>query len=557
MPNFIRRICPRIIVCLVGIVVPGRCSAQAPPLWGQLSPGPHGVGFMTLWQFDYSRAYSMTFADKTVYASGKAPRPILINMWYPARKLAQVKAMPHRDYLNIASSDPRLTKFAAMLADYNRGVIAKELLGKAPKELNERERALLDQFLDTPTACIRNAASAVGHFPLLIYHAGYGSSIEDNSVLCEFLASHGYVVLGSAYQDASGKSFNVDGKEGSCRDFEFLIAYSRQLTNVDWNHIGIVGHSGGAHAALIFRSQQNSVVDAVVSLDTTQDYFSVADSRWNHMTVPVTAKRHNLTGPILLAANTHAFFQLADSLQSAPRYYFTINDLSHNDFISQGVIHNTLVQQLHAGIKAANSGDAEATGAARVKAVRTGYEALCVFVLRFLDAQLKRDAASNEFLAKQYRDTKVGGAMPHVEFAPVGESAARLYEETASEPPTPRQLHRYLQEHGGQKTIAVLNRFRKEEPEHPIYKPIFGFALVFELLDQGKTKDATALRDYFRQGQDGVDIAKMLYDFGNHYKQVSGTDFAASCFRKVLQLQPDDARAANALKELAEPAQKP
>ena len=85
----------------------------------------------------------------------------------------------------------------------------------------------------------------------MIYHAGHGSSFEDNSVLCEFLASHGYVVFGSAFQEPSGASFNVDGKQTSARDMEFLIAYAKQLPNADWHHVGVIGHSGGAHAALI------------------------------------------------------------------------------------------------------------------------------------------------------------------------------------------------------------------------------------------------------------------------------------------------------------------
>src|SRR5262249_30219062 len=58
-------------------------------------------------------------------------------------------------------------------------------------------------------------------FPLVIYHAGAGSSFEDNSVLCEFLASHGFVVLGSAFPERSGKSFNTDGGEGSAAAWRF------------------------------------------------------------------------------------------------------------------------------------------------------------------------------------------------------------------------------------------------------------------------------------------------------------------------------------------------
>src|SRR5262249_38182847 len=216
---------------LVTLGLTGAAPAESPPLWGKLPPGPYTVGFKSLWQLDYSRRYNMTFDDKTSYAPGKAPRPILINIWYPAKPAGNTKPMTHRGYLDIQSSDPRLAKFSGKLAEYDHAVIAKETFDKPIKELTEMEKLLLDHFLDTPTACIRNALPADGKFPLVIYHSGNGSSFEDNSVLCEFLASHGYVVFGGAFQEPSGKSFNVDN--GQTRDFEYLIAFSKNQPNVD------------------------------------------------------------------------------------------------------------------------------------------------------------------------------------------------------------------------------------------------------------------------------------------------------------------------------------
>ena len=94
------------------------------------------------------------------------------------------------------------------------------------------------------------------------------------------------------------------------------------------------------------RSRSNSAVDALVSLDTTQDYYPTADPRWGEMCTTVAKGRENMTGPLLMVANPHAFFQLADSLTSARRYYLTIKDLDHNDFIAQGVISRRLRHKL-------------------------------------------------------------------------------------------------------------------------------------------------------------------------------------------------------------------
>jgi pimeloyl-ACP methyl ester carboxylesterase len=372
-------------------------------------------------------------------------------------------------------------------------------------------------------------------------------------VLCEYLASHGYVVLGSAFQHASGKSFNVDSKEGSARDFEFLIAYAHNLANVDWDHIGVVGHSGGAHAALFFRSQGNSVVDAVVSLDTTQDYYSLADPRWQYLTDAVGNNRDNMTGPLLMVANPHAFFQMADSLKSARRYYFTIKGLDHNDFISQGGIHKDLQYRRRFGDGAKGeerpAKDVEAKEKAELDAVRAGYKALCIYVLRYFDAYLKGDAAGKDFLAKQHRDTKLGGADPHVEYVPEGTTGPDPYKGNEDVPPTPRQLRLFLREHGVEKTVALLNRFQKTEPTPPVLSPIFGFALIYELLDQRKNEDAIAFRNAYREG--GTDIVcKMLMSHGDLYMRLGSKKWAADFFKKVLALDPDNAEAAKKLKEL-------
>ena len=225
---------------------------SSPPFWGKLAPGPFAVGFRSLWQLDYSRAYNTVFDDKSVYATGKAPKPILVIMWYPAEKSSATAPMTHRGYLKIETEDPRLAKFAAKLAEYERSIIGKFLTGKPDQELTETDRRRLEDVWNTLTASRRDAPALDGRFPLVIYHPGAKSSYEDNAVLCEFLASHGYFVIGSSFGDATGASLEVDGRQGSARDLEFLIAYARRMQNVDWHHVGLVGHSLGAQAILLY-----------------------------------------------------------------------------------------------------------------------------------------------------------------------------------------------------------------------------------------------------------------------------------------------------------------
>ena len=217
---------------------------------GNSDPGPFTVGFKSSWRLDPSRVYNRVFDDKTTYASGKSPRPILINMWYPAEPAKNLEPMPHRGYLDIRSSEPQFSKLADELIGYEQDVVRWEVVRKRKQELTGGERQLLEGLWNAATAAYRNAPPVERRFPLVIYHSGGGSSFEDNAVLCEFLASHGYVVLGSAFQEPSGTSYNIDGRLGSARDMEYLIAYAFGLPDVDWKHIGIVGHApapGSAH----------------------------------------------------------------------------------------------------------------------------------------------------------------------------------------------------------------------------------------------------------------------------------------------------------------------
>jgi dienelactone hydrolase len=547
--NTCNRMTRRLVLAgLLVIASPGVMGAQPSPLWGKLTPGPHAVGYTSSWQFDYSRRHNTTFADKSTYATGKSPRPILVNLWYPARKAGGAESMPHRRYLNIRSHEPLLAKFSAELAKYNHGVIAREVIGKPPAELTAREKALLEQLLDTPTACEWNATPAPGRFPLVIYHAGAGSSFEDNSVLCEFLASHGFVVLGSAFQQQSGDSFNTDNREGSMRDLDFLIAHARQLPSADWNRIGLIGHSAGAQAALRYRSQPDTTVDAVVSLDTTQDYRGVEDPLWQ-FTAQVMANGKNFNCPLLMVAGPSAFFALADSLQAAERYYLTMRDMDHNDYISQGVISRERLYHLRFG-----GADQTAEGRAKEKTALDracgGYEALCLYILRFLEAELKGDTTSKEFLARQYRDTIVGGAEPHVEYVPSGRTGPDLYQMDSPLPPTPRQVRPFLGEHGSRKTIEVLRRFRKQAAAHPIYSSTFELHLVSDLLDQGRTEDAIAFHDYYRES--GLDCVKEFLTTGKWFQSMGRKQWAADYYRRVLLLEPSNKEAATSLKEVSE-----
>jgi pimeloyl-ACP methyl ester carboxylesterase len=521
----------------------GLAAPPSPPLWGNLVPGPYRVGFRSIWQLDYSRRYNTVFDDKTTYAAGKAPRPILINTWYPAETSDEFKPMPHRDYLAIQTEDPRLSRFASKLIAFEQGIVCKELTGRSIAELTDRQRQLLEQFWDTPTASRRNAPSVDARFPLVVYHAGFGSSYQDNAVLCEYLASHGYVVVGSTYMDPNGESFHVDGYQNSARDIEFLIAHARRHSIVDWLHIGLVGHSGGAQASLVCRAQDGSPIDAVVSLDTTQDYHSLSTPGWEEMTKTLLEKSKNLDGPLLIATNAYAIFQLVDSLKDADRYYLTFRELDHNDFIDQGIQRRVLECAVNPDKADLRSG---------LESARGSYEALCAYIRDFFDVYLKNPSAeSKKSLLKKYGQNKLGGRAPRVDHVPPGVTGPEPYREGSDTPPTPRQFRALLAARGVEATVALLKQFHEKDPTAPILGRDFGDSLVEELLDKGRVQAAIAF--YRLYGSYDPKLLGIFTRRGDNSRRFGATRGARQYYKKALMLDPMDAVAAERLKSLEEP----
>jgi hypothetical protein len=516
-------------------------ASLAPSFGAKLLPGPYAVGFKSLWQLDYSRVYNTVFDDKTTYASGKAPRPILINIWYPAERSSDSRPMLHRDYLKIQTEDPRLARFASKLAEYEREIVSDEVMGKPIGKLNDDERRRLDRLWAAPTACVRDAPPLDARFPLVIYHSGARSSFEDNAVFCAFLASHGYVVVGSAFQSVTGETLAADGRDGSARDLDFLIAHARRQSNVDWQHIGLVGHSLGAQAILMFRAQAASPVDAVASLDTTQDYHTLASPGWKEMTERLLENSRYVNGPLLMVANAKALFQLADSLDRAERYYFTLKDQDHNDFIDQGIKRRALENE-------AKPGDPKLRS--ELERAQAGYESVCSFVLDFFDVYLKNQIGRREELVKRFRDTKFGGDQPHVEHLPVGATGPEPYKDELNVPPALRQIRLITAARGVDAMLALLTRWREKEPEALVLQEDCGFALVDECLGQGRIDDAIAINRFY-SAHDAT-FSKIFLRTAEGCRRAGMLSFAEDYYKKACLLDPSDVLAAARLKELKE-----
>ena len=186
-------------------------SGQDPLLWGGLEPGPYAVAYRSLYRLDHTRQYDPEFVTDAAKPPVHKPRPILIRVWYPARK-TDARPMKYRQYLDVSSSDPVLAPIVKRLSRHVVNVVSEETVGKEPGERTPAETAAFERLLATRTFAVKDAPPAEGRFPVVLHHPGLGGVPGDSSVLCELLASRGYVVLSSAYQNwyAEGVGISSD-----------------------------------------------------------------------------------------------------------------------------------------------------------------------------------------------------------------------------------------------------------------------------------------------------------------------------------------------------------
>ena len=83
----------------------------------------------------------------------------------------------------------------------------------------------------------------MGRFPVVIYAPSFSASSFENADLCEYLASHGYVVIAAPDMGATTRymTMNLEGANTQARDISFLIGYAQTLPNTEMSEVAVAG----------------------------------------------------------------------------------------------------------------------------------------------------------------------------------------------------------------------------------------------------------------------------------------------------------------------------
>ncbi len=486
----------RLVVSLfvLASVLAAPVLAQTPPVWGNLEPGPYSVGFSTIEQYDLSRSLlpSKDYFGEPI--EGEVGRPIQACYWYPS--VAQTDATP-MVYGEYAFPYPEDASFFGLLSN-----LQNRESGTLFFFMGNNQGLVLNS-MNTEFLAVRDATAAEGSFPLIVYHHDGRSGIGQNTVLCEYLASHGFVVVATHALGTSDIAISDSDEDflSVVRDREIAAAMMQAVPTVDFGRIGLLGFGNGGSTAMIHQ-MGNFSVGAVATLQadflSTEGFTRLAGQTFYD---PLKAQTPWLN---LYADNPQMPNDLSavDSLRYAKRYSAHLTSVSSMELLSYSLM-----------------GSLQAADTARpFETIADGYRTVCDFVLNFFDATLKSNETSQAWLDGGYDPAD----------ATVNTFAGDRV------PPTEGQFTTMIRSHGIEHAQGVADEFNLINPDNPIMTANNFTGLGYQFLQRGQADIAMVV---FEWGVTAFPTVANSWDsFGEACAAAGRTEQALSHYRKAQEL---------------------
>ena len=479
-------------------------------------PGPHAVGLKVVEQYDFSRTYRPLTDELGKPYQGERARPLQTLIWYPAQKSSD-KAMTVGDYSDLLATETSFGK--------------PDLSPDWKQWIDGMKPTLKDSMW-----AVRNAPALAGRFPVVIYAPSFSSMSWENADLCEYLASHGYVVVASPDMGATSRGMTADlgGVNAQAQDISFLIGYAQTLPNTEMTEIAVAGFSWGGISNL-FAAARDNRIDALVALDGSMRYFpglvkAASDVHPEQMSIPMLfftqgdtsleklARQHpnkDTEGPNVLNAWTHGDLITVDDMALVHVEHSSM--YQRNEDIWKNYARN-------------HKGDySRADGIA-------GYAWIARYTLEFLDAYLKHDAQAMAFLKKTAAEVGVPPHMMTVDFRA-----------GAGIPATLDAFRAELGRQGFDHAPAIYAAIVKEQPDFKLDEGAVNL-WAYDLMEKNHLTEATEL---FKLNVQAFPGSWNAYDsLGEAYMKAGQKQLAIDNYKKSLELNPANDNAKEKLKVL-------
>jgi predicted dienelactone hydrolase len=341
-----------------------------------LGPGPLAVGVTTTVFVDNSRTDNFT----------KEPRTLVTEIWYPATEDARNK--PKNKY-----------------SDFIPGGATPEIEEQVKKAyiLN---LATLDKVFWNES--VRNAGVRQGRFPLVIFSHGNGGNRHQNTFWCDYLASHGYIVV-SADHTGNARMTVINGKvipmqasergnsaKDRPKDVSFLLdkmiewdkgADKRFAGHIDTNRTAISGMSFGSFTAH-WASDADPRFKAVVAM-------SGAPETHTNLTVPTL--RMLGTEDRTLGAGGNALIRKNHEIHKGPAYLLEMKNGGHYSFTDMFKLNKGFGDGVGKGNRGGKDGEAF-----DYTSMETTYKIINSYSIAFLGYYLKGQKSYLPFLQENH-----------------------------------------------------------------------------------------------------------------------------------------------------------
>jgi dienelactone hydrolase len=485
-------------------------------------PGPYPVGVQVKAQYDYTRVYRPAVNMVTGQPeTHERARPIQSITWYPAR--AKGKPLTFRDYIATRATEDAFHLSPAEVQRLTDTTLSENTAGRPP--------AIARQVQAQPMWGSRDAPAASGKFPVVIYAPSYSAYAAENVDLCEYLASHGYIVIASRSMGARTKAMtiNLEGLEAQAGDIAFLIGLAQAMPQADMSRIAVIGFSWGGMANVLAAAKDDRI-RALVSLDgSVRSYTQYVDGGKDaakyvspaRLAVPMLfVGRERESVETLVKDKAKMDYSLLNQMTYADMTIVTMRPMTHSDFAA--VVHHYASDQRYDEYSRDE--------------VAMAYSWTARYVERFLDAYLKNDAKAMTFLDNKPAANKAPAHMLSVERRKGGGT-----------PPTLQAFVRTLQTGGYEHAQEVYDRMHAANSEF-IVEP--GWLNVYgnDLLRSGRAKESVAiLRLGTKMEPEWGAIADSLAEA---YETVGERQLAIDEYRRALSLDPTLGRARERVKAL-------
>ena len=340
--------------------------------------GPYSIGFKTFNTYDRSRSFSFDVNRPDISPEQTISRPVQVCVWYPATANGK-GPMTYGEYFflkarEMGSTEVSEAKKKQVLADFI--------------ETDPVDPDVLDSELNAQMGAVQDAPfDRTKKFPVLVYGPSWWSTAFENALLCEFLASHGYIVVSSPSVGPETREMPISriGVETQARDMEFLLGTLDGLPSADMDHLAVAGFSLGGLSNVLMMAR-NTSVDAWIGIDPSiheaYDFFRESPyedySRFSRPALFINSLGYMEDLPFY------------DQLVYSDAYMVNLPKLGHTDLASMF-------------IKLFRSKDEQGNLAVRIK----GYNLMSRYILAFLDGVFRDKLTYSEMVQKHFDSTAV------------------------------------------------------------------------------------------------------------------------------------------------------